>query len=577
VTATVTDRRIVTQPRPTDATRLAEIALVLARKGVITVARRGGGLVLRPRRRAPRTLAIALRRSFVELGPTFVKLGQLIASSPGLFPEVLSNELRRLLDAVPPEPVERVKAVIERELEMPIEVLFRSFDDVPIAAASVAQVHRAVLHDGTEVAVKVRRPRLRARIERDLRLLRVIALAASRAGAIGESINPVAIVEDLAATIRRELDFRLEAGAMAQIRADLASSGQHTRIVIPEAIPGMVRERVLVMTYIAGTPVDDGAALRGAGYDLEALVRAAVRAWIEGALVHGRFHGDVHAGNLSITPEGDVAFLDFGITGELDERTRTVLRRSLPAVLIDGDFGAVVRGLFELGAATRPVDFDGATEEVRRVLQPLAEQALGDISYGEVLAQVLRAATAHHVVMPRELVLITKQLLYFERYAKELTPGYRMLADPFIVERVIEPLTDVDPPRLTPRPAARALATPAGGLIVPRAGTTSFSWAYDGARVELVKLAAKAKRSQWNASTDLDWSTDVDPLDTGGLVSMLPIGTTDAFSRFTDAERARAAHHFNAWLISQFLHGEQGALLATAKLVQQVPWMEAKD
>ncbi len=571
------DAGAIGQPRPSDARRLVEITTVLARNGVITVARRGGKIVLRPGRQAPKALAIALRRSFVELGPTFVKLGQLIASSPGLFPDVLADEMRRLLDAVPPEPPAKVRSVIERELELPVEALFARFDDAPIAAASIAQVHRAVLHDGTDVAVKVRRPRLRGRIERDLRLLRLVALATSRAGAVGESLNPVAIVEDLAQTLRAELDFRLEADAMQSIGDDLRRSGQHRRIVVPQPIEGMVAERVLVMTHVAGTPVDDGAALRAAGYDLDGIVRVAVRAWIETALAHGRFHGDVHAGNLFVTPDAEVAFVDFGITGTLDETTRRVLRRALPAVLIDGDFAAVVRGVFALGAAPATLDIDRATADVRDVLQPLADKALGDISYGEVLAHVLRTATRYHVVLPRELVLITKQLLYFERYAKELAPGYRMLADPFIVERVLEPVTDLRPPALTGRPVRRDLALPGGGLVIEREGASQFSWAYDGERDELTKLAAKAKRSQWNASVDLDWSVDVDPYDTGGMVSYLPIATADAFSTMTDGERAHAAHHFNAWLISQFLHGEQGALLATAKLVKQVPWVEAKD
>ena len=292
--------------------------------------------------------------------------------------------------------------------------------------------------------------------------------------------------------------------------------------------------------------------------------------------MHGHFHGDVHAGNLAVTPEGDVAFLDFGITGTLDENTRRVSRRALPAVLIDGDFGAVVRGIFQLGAATKPVDFVEATAAVEEVLAPLANKALGDISFGEVLSTTLRVATQYRIVMPRELVLITKQLLYFERYAKELTPGYRMLADPFIVEQVIEPILDTTAPVLTTRPVTRVLEAPGGGLVVPGGGDVTFSWNYDGNRVELSKLYSKAKRSQWNVTTDLDWTIDVDPLASAGLASMLPIATSSVFAKFNDAERANAAHHFNAWITSQFLHGEQGALLATAKIVQQVPWTEAK-
>jgi ubiquinone biosynthesis protein len=567
----------ISMVRPTDATRLAEIVVVLARNGVLTVARRGGALVLGPRRQAPRALAVALRRSFADLGPTYVKFGQLIASSPGLFPAFLATELRRLLDSVPPEPVAKVRRAIERDLGQPIEALFADFDDTPLAAASIAQVHRARLHDGTDVAVKVRRPNLRGRIEQDLRLLRLLAGVLGRAGALGETLNPTAVVDDLASTLRAELDFVREATSMVDFADNLASFGANHDCVVPRPIAGMVTERVLVMTHIDGTPVDDGTTLRAAGHDLEGLVRTGVRAWLEGALEHGLFHGDVHAGNLFVTPEGAVAFLDFGIMGRLDDRTRLVLRRALPAVLIDGDFRTVVRAVFDLGAVTTPVDLEQATAEVRELLEPLATKPLAEISYGELLGHILRVATSYHVVLPRELVLVVKQLLYFERYAKELAPDYKILADPSILGHVIGPPVEVvERPMLRTRPATRDLDAPGGGLVVAREAEVQFSWDYSGGRTELTRLYDKAKRSQWNATTDIDWTVEVDPLDTGGLASYLPMIAAESFARFSPTEQAEAGRQFNAWITSQFLHGEQGALLATAKLVQEVPWTEAK-
>ena len=572
-----TEETRLSMVRPTDAARLAEIVVVLARNGVLTVARRGGALVLRPRRQAPRALAVALRRSFAELGPTYIKCGQLIASSPGLFPAFLATELRGLLDSVPPEPVAKVRRVVERDLGQPIEALFAEFDDVPLAAASIAQVHRARLHDGTDVAVKVRRPRLRGRIEQDLRLLRLLAGVLARAGALGETLNPTAVVDDLALTLRAELDFGREAASMVEFAANLESFGANHDCVVPRPIEGMVSERVLVMTYVDGTPVDDGTALRAAGHDLEGLVRTGVRAWLEGALEHGLFHGDVHAGNLFVTPEGEIAFLDFGIMGRLDDRTRLVLRRALPAVLIDGDFGTVVRAVFDLGAVATPVDLEQATADVRELLEPLTTKPLSEISYGELLGHILRVATAYRVVLPRELVLVVKQLLYFERYAKELAPDYKILADPSILAHVIGPTVEIiERPTLRTRPVTRDLAAPGGGLVVSRDAEVQFSWDYSGGRVDLTKLYDKAKRSQWNATTDIDWSVDVDPRDTGGLASYLPMIAAESFSRFSPTEQAEAGRQFNAWITSQFLHGEQGALLATAKLVQEVPWTEAK-
>jgi hypothetical protein len=186
-------------------------------------------------------------------------------------------------------------------------------------------------------------------------------------------------------------------------------------------------------------------------------------------------------------------------------------------------------------------------------------------------------ATRYHVVLPRELVLVVKQLLYFERYAKELAPNYRLLADQRILEHLVgAPQVVVERPALRTRPVTRDLDAAGGGLVVARDAEVQFSWDYSGDRAELTKLYAKAKRSQWNATTDIDWSIDVDPLDTGGLASYLPMIAAESFARFDEREQAEAGRQFNAWITSQFLHGEQGALLATAKLVQEVPWTEAK-
>ena len=422
---------------PGEAARLGEILAVLARHGVVTVARSGGSFVLHPRRQPPRALAVALRRSFVELGPTFIKLGQLIASSPGLFPAVLSTEMRRLLDDVTPEPSARVVRIVERQLGAPLARLFSDFDRAPLAAASIAQVHRARLLDGTEVAVKVRRPRLRGRVERDLKLLRALAAALERTGALGRAVNPTAIVEDLAVTMREELDLSREAADMTTFADNLARGGRHPDVVVPRAVPGMVGERVLVMTFVHGVPVDDGDALRAAGFDLEALLRTGIRAWIESAFVHGLFHGDMHAGNVFVTPTGEVAFLDFGIVGRLTARTRDVLLRLVPVMMLDQrDFRVVLEALADLGGVGGPIDLDRAVSDVEELVVPLVERPLGEVVYSEVLDVLLQVASTHRIRLPRELVAVVKQLVYFERYAKDLAPGYEMYNDPAILEAV---------------------------------------------------------------------------------------------------------------------------------------------
>jgi predicted unusual protein kinase regulating ubiquinone biosynthesis (AarF/ABC1/UbiB family) len=426
---------------PLDAARLGEIAVTFARCGVMVVVRRGPVIVLQPRRRTPRAMAVAVRRSLADLGPTFIKLGQLIASSPGLFPATLSEELRKLLDDVPPEPPANVRRIIEHDLGHKVRHLFRHFDDEPIAAASIAQVHRAVLHDGTVVAVKIRRPRLRRVIERDLRLLALLATTLEHMGPLGTIVNPRAIVDDFADTLRVELDFRNEAVAMERFEANLRAFGDNGRVVVPAPVAGMVSRRVLVMTFVEGTTIDAVDHLRAQGHDLEDVLRCAIRAWVEAALVHGHFHGDVHAGNLLVTPSGEVAMLDFGIVGHLDERVRDALREALPALLIERDFERTVRAIFELGIVRRPIDVSAASRDLDALVTPLLARGLSDIDYAEVLGQVLRVATRYGVRLPKELVLVIKQLLYFERYSKALAPDYAVLADPQILLHLVGSLT----------------------------------------------------------------------------------------------------------------------------------------
>jgi predicted unusual protein kinase regulating ubiquinone biosynthesis (AarF/ABC1/UbiB family) len=563
---------------PADAARLAEIVYTLARHGAVVAVRRGPAIVLRVRRRGPRALSVALRRSFVDLGPTFVKLGQLIASSPGLFPDVLASEFRSLLDAVPPMPAAQVHGTIERSLGRPARDIFATFDETPLAAASIAQVHRATLPDGTDVVVKVRRAGLGRRLTRDLRLMRYLAAVLGRTGTYGQIMNPTAIVEDFAETLGAELDFRNEARWMAEFHANLRSFGDNRHVTTPLPVVELCSERVLVMTFIDGHPVDDLEALAAGGHDFEEVLRLGVRAWLESAFEHGLFHGDVHAGNLFVTPASEVALLDFGIMGHLTPEVRAALRDALPGLLLADDPYPVVQAFFALGAVRGPVDLDRAAADVQELVAPLAAKPLSQISYGELLGNILRVAGRHGVRLPRELVLVVKQILYFERYAKELAPDYQILSDPRLLTYLLPQYeVPVERPTLTTRPRTRPLdGDPEAGLHVESVRDDRFSWEYDSKRPELAKLYAKAKDKQWNASVDIDWSIEVDREDPGGLSEYLPVMAADAFDAFTDAQKREAGHVFNTWLTSQFLHGEQGALLATSKLVAQVPDVDAK-
>jgi len=430
---------------PLDAVRLGRIGLSLTRNGVLSTARRGPFLVLRPRDQGLGALATALRKSFVELGPTFVKLGQLIASSPGIFPIAFTEEFRQLLDDVPPEKPGTVRKVIEEGLGAPMHTLFTTFEERPRAAASIAQVHRARLRDGRLVAVKVRRPGLRTKVERDLRLLKLFALPLERAGSLGRTISPVSIAEDFAHSLRMEMDFRVEADRMARFGRNLHAGGANPRIHVPEAVDGMVSDAVLVMSFVDGDPIDIAARRLGHEAIFDVGIEA-VRAWLESALRHGLFHGDVHAANIFYTTDGDIALLDFGIMGELDPAMRHVMCHALPRAIrnavLRGDPRGVGKVLLDAGLSRGPVDEEALGRDVAAIVQQHLDRSLSEISYPRLLIDVFTVALHHQLTLPRELILIARQLVLFEGYSRMVAPDLNIFAEPYIVTYLFNGLID---------------------------------------------------------------------------------------------------------------------------------------
>jgi len=379
-----------------------------------------------------------VRRAFGALGPTYVKLAQLIASSPGLFPEVLSDELRSLLDCAPPVPPADVVHIVRSELGAAPDEVFARFDPAPLASASIAQVHTATLHDGTDVVVKVQRRGIRARLAADLAILSGAAQLLERTSARGRMANPVAVVEDFATTLAHELNFVLEAQAMERFSENLAAFGNNEGVRVPGVHWRYTTQRVLTMERIHGHSIDDTDTLSASGFDLPEILKRGVRAWMEGALEHGFFHGDVHAGNLMVDTDGNLVFLDFGIVGQLDDRTKSIIRNGLPALLLDGNFAEVAKSIYDLGAVLKPIDLDQASADIAEIVGPILAQPLSEISYGQVLIDIVRIGTRYEVRLPRELVLVAKQMLYFERYAKLMAPDWNILDDPELIGFLFE-------------------------------------------------------------------------------------------------------------------------------------------
>ena len=368
-------------------------------------------------------------QTFADLGPTYVKFGQIIASSPGAFGEPLSREFRSLLDSVPPADPDEIQRLFKRELGDTPSNMFQSFDATPIASASIAQVHFATLHSGEEVVVKIQRPGIRRRIAADLQILKRFAQVVELAK-LGRRLSAQDVVADFSDNLAEELDFRLEAQSMDAWISHLQASPLGRNIRVPEVHWKFTTERVLTMERVAGVRIDNVAAIRKAGFDGTELVKALLFSVFEGGLRHGLFHGDLHAGNLFVDDQGRVVFLDFGIMGRIDPRTRWLLRELVYALLVKKDHAAAGKIVVLMGAVGTTKPEAEAAKDLEAFATPLSLKSLGDMSYADIGKQLSTLAEAYDVKLPRELVLIGKQFLYVERYMKLLAPRWQMMSDP---------------------------------------------------------------------------------------------------------------------------------------------------
>jgi predicted unusual protein kinase regulating ubiquinone biosynthesis (AarF/ABC1/UbiB family) len=425
--------------------RGVEIAAVLAGHVLWAVVRHLAGrptALLRLRRdRATRAALVGaasagLVEAFMALGPTFVKLGQLIASSPGMFPAPLADASMRTLDDVPPFPADHALAMVEEDLGAAGAEIFRDFDPRPLSAASIAQVHACTLADGREAVLKIQRPAISDRMNRDLRMMYRMALLLDRTRT-GHLLNAPGMVEDLHQVTNEELNFALEAHRQAEFRAHIGAFGDNRWITAPVVYWDHCGPRIICMERLRGTPMDRFAEIKARGIDGELVLRRGLKVWMEATLVHGPFHGDVHAGNIWVLDDGRAAYLDFGIMGELPEAHRQALRDAQYTVMIDGDYARVVRAWQRIGILTEDVGpIDEVAAHLKAVLDPMFDMTLGEVSLSFVLRRQLELQHEYGARAVRELVLVSKQLMYFERYARELAPDYNMARDLFLMQNI---------------------------------------------------------------------------------------------------------------------------------------------
>jgi ubiquinone biosynthesis protein len=368
-----------------------------------------------------------LRVAAEALGPTYIKLGQIISSGEGLFPHELVDEFKLCRDQVRAESFPVVRAVVEADLGTTIEATFAWFDRTPLAAASIAQVHAARLHTGEPVVVKVQRPQVDALVHKDLRVMAWLAPHLVGRIPVAALANPPALVDLFAETIVEELDFRLEADNMLDIAQVLADLGQRG-YVVPRPHPSLVTRRVLVMERLTGFKFDDVAGMRGAGIDTEAVVRTGMVAFMEGAMIHGIFHGDLHGGNLFVMADGRTALLDFGIVGRLDDDRRKAFLRLMVSGMMNDVRGQLV-ALRDLGALPADTDLEAVITDLRLDQPPVDPTTLTGEELMKEVQRVVKALLGYGARLPKELMLYVKNMVFLDGAIARLAPDLDILAE----------------------------------------------------------------------------------------------------------------------------------------------------
>ena len=365
------------------------------------------------------TPAQRLCRTVERLGTTFVKLGQGLSLHRDLLPDEHIRALQSLQDHVAPFPDEVARLEVEQALGKPIAELFAEFEAHPLAAASIAQVHQASLHDGRRVVVKIRRPRIKAQIDRDMRLLRSVLRALLALLPWLQRYEPLAIVDEIWANLRKETDFRREARNTERF-AD-AFRGSAT-VHVPAVIDGLYTESVLIQELSGGRRVDDPA-VRAQG---PRLAQALVEAYLQQLFVMGVFHGDPHPGNLFIMDSGKICFHDFGIVGMLDPPTRRNLAAFLLA-FVHQDSEWMLDAALDLGLLAGALDHAEFRQGLQEVIQDYAGLPLKDWSLAEAFVRVARLGRGRNIRIPHNLLVLMRMLYLMENAVRELDPDFNLL------------------------------------------------------------------------------------------------------------------------------------------------------
>ncbi len=380
------------------------------------------------RPRDPR--AVRIRRTLEELGPIYVKFGQILSTRRDLLPDDIADELAKLQDSVSPFPGSEARRIVEQTLGRPVTEMFAAFDETPIASASIAQVHPARLRDGREVIVKVVRPGIEEIIKRDVGLLYILAELAERYWKEGRRLRPREVIAEYEKTILDELDLVREAANASQLRRNFSGSDL---LYVPEVYWPYTRRRVMVMERISGIPVNDVEALQAAGIDLEKLSERGVEIFFTQVFRHNFFHADMHPGNIFVSPAGQYIAVDFGIMGTLSPEDQRYLAENFLA-FFNRDYHRVAELHIQSGWVPEGTRIDEFESAIRTVCEPIFERPLKEISFGRLLLRLFQTVRRFNMEVQPQLLLLQKTLLNIEGLGRQLYPDLDLwrTAKPFL-------------------------------------------------------------------------------------------------------------------------------------------------
>ena len=370
------------------------------------------------------TTAERLRMALESLGPTWIKFGQMLASRPDLVPETFMSELKKLQAQVPSMPFETVQRILSEEYERPVSEIYREIEPIPLGAASIAQVHKATLHTGEEVVLKVQRPNLEEAINDDLQVLYTLSLLLEKYRPELRVLNLSSMVEEFASAIEQELDFYIEANNMDRFRKNFFAD---PHVVIPKVYNDLSTSKVLVQEELKGKNLNDPEAFNQKGIYPHDVIQIGIRAFFKMIFKDGVFHADLHEGNIFVLPHQQIGLIDFGMIGYLSQKSRDSIAGIMMSIGNE-DYEQLAFEFLELSPYSYDCDVDAFTHEIQGLFAPYHGLSFANFQIGKLLLDATRVAGKHGISLPSDLMLLFKSILTIEGMGRSLGEDFDLLS-----------------------------------------------------------------------------------------------------------------------------------------------------